>query len=158
MERMIANKVFIGQDGFNGSKAKDRGYEFKGFGDFLDFMEVGICSFIRAMLEAYAEEEFLNYIGARPYERTKGRRDYRNGYRKRAVKSRFGPIKDIKIPLGRRAGISYSSVFNRYRTKDSKIEEAVSDMFLRGVSTRKVGKITKLLWGTDISASEVSRM
>lgn len=60
--------------------------------------------------------------------------------------------------LGRKAGVGHSSVLERYCRKDSRIEDIVSEMFLRGVSTRKEGKISRLLWGSDLSAAEVSRM
>jgi putative transposase len=59
---------------------------------------------------------------------------------------------------GRRSGTSYSNVLARYRRQDERIGQIVSAMFLRGVSTRKVGKISHLLWGSDVSPAEVSRM
>ena len=74
------------------------------------------------------------------------------------MRTRFGLIEGLHIPLARKVGVGYSSVVERYRRKDSKIEDIVSEMFLRGVSTRKVGKISRLLWGSDLSAAEVSRM
>jgi len=83
---------------------------------------------VRTMLQEYAKDEFMRYIGARPYERTEDRRDYRNGTRKRTLQTRFGVIEDIEIPLGRKAGIGYSGILERYRRKDSKIEDIVSDL------------------------------
>ena len=134
------------------------GNQFEDLGDFLDHVELGVRAFVREMLQQYAEDEFMRYMGAKPYERTPNRRDYRNGTRKRTMQTRFGLIKDLKIPLARKAGISYSTVLDRYRRQDSRIEDTVSEMFLRGISTRKVNKITKLLWGSEVSPAEVSRM
>jgi transposase-like protein len=157
MEKTVAKQEVIDQATF-ADDVDESGQQFEGLGDFLDHVEAGIRAFVREMLQAYAEDEFMRYIGARPYERTENRRDYRNGTRRRTLRTRFGLIEDLQIPLGRKAGVGYSSVLERYRRKDSKIEDIVSEMFLRGVSTRKVGKISRLLWGSDLSAAEVSRM
>lgn len=151
MEKRVAEEEVIDQARF-ADDGDEGGQGFGGLGDFPDHVEAGIRALVREMLEAYAEDEFMRYIGARPYERTKNRRDYRNGTRRRTLRTRFGPIEGLQIPLARKVGVGYSSV------KDSKIEDIVSEVFLRGVSTRKVGKITRLLWGSDLSAAEVSRM
>jgi putative transposase len=131
---------------------------FETLGDFLDHVELGVRVFVRVMLQQYAEDEFMRYIGAKPYERTPNRRDYRHGQRKKTMKTRFGVIEDLEVPLGRKSGIGYSTILARYRRQDTRIEEVVSEMFLRGVSTRKVGKISRLLWGAAVSPSEVTRM
>jgi len=110
------------------------------------------------MLQAYAEEEFLRYIGVMPYERSPLRRDWRNGSRSRTLETRFGRIEDLPLPRGRRGGTPYSSILARYQRQDRRIEEIVSEMFLRGASTRKVGKISRLLWQGEVSPAEVSRM
>jgi len=157
MEKRVTEQEVINQETFGQEGYEDQ-LEFEGLSDFLDYVEVGIRDFVRTMLQEYAKDEFMRYIGAKPYERTEDRRDYRNGVRKRTLETRFGVIEDIEIPLGRKAGIGYSSILERYRRKDSKIEDIVSEMFLRGVSTRKINKITNLMWGSDVSAAEVSRM
>lgn len=157
MEKTVAEQEVIDQARF-ADDGDEGGQGFEGLGDFLDHVEAGIRALVREMLQAYAEDEFMRYIGARPYERTENRRDYRNGTRRRTLRTRFGLIEGLQIPLARKVGVGYSSVVERYRRKDSKIEDIVSEMFLRGVSTRKVGKISRLLWGSDLSAAEVSRM
>ena len=157
MEKTVAEQEVVNQETFAEQREED-GQQFTSLDDFLDYVEIGVRAFVREMIQTYAEDEFMRYIGARPYERTEARRDYRNGTRTRALQTRFGLIEDLQIPLGRKAGIGYSSILERYRRKDSKIEDIVSEMFLRGVSTRKVNKITNLLWGSEVSAAEVSRM
>jgi putative transposase len=132
--------------------------DFESLSDFLDHVELGVRAFVREMLQEYAEDEFMRYIGAKPYERTPNRQDYRHGSRKKTLQTRFGVIDDMDVPLGRKAGISYSTILGRYRRQDNRIEQIVSEMFLRGVSTRKVGKISRLLWGEEVSPSEVTRM
>ena len=134
------------------------GSPFKDLSAFLDHVELGVRGFVKAMLQTYAEDEFLRYIGAKRYERTDNRRDQRNGHRTKKLGTRFGLIDDLSLPRGRKAGISYSQIQSRYRRQDERIEEVVSEIFLRGVSTRKVGKISRLLWGEEISPAEVSRM
>ena len=118
---------------------------FESLSDFLDHAELGARAFVRAMLQQYAEDEFMRYIGAKPYERTPNRRDYRHGSRKKALETRFGVIDGLEAPLGRKAAISYSTILARHRRQDNRIEQIVSKMFLRGVSTRKMGKISRLL-------------
>jgi transposase-like protein len=131
---------------------------FKSVTEFLDHVEMGVRAFVRWMMQAYAEDEFLRFIGAKPYERTPLRKDRRNGSRSRQLETRFGLIEDLRLPRGRKAGTSYSTILGRYRRQDERINQIVSEMFLRGISTRKVGKISQLLWGSDVSPAEVSRM
>ena len=157
MEERVAEQEVVNQAPFE-EEITDSYAEFESLGDFLDYVEEGVRSFVRIMLERYAKDEFMRYIGAKPYERTEDRQDYRNGSRKRTLRTRFGLIEDLQIPLGRKAGIGYSSILERYRRKDNKIEDIVCEMFLRGVSTRKVNKISQLLWGSELSPAEVSRV
>ena len=70
----------------------------------LDVIEKGVRKFIRTMLEIYAKDEFLRYIGARPYERTEKRKDYRNDSLHKTILTPFGPIEDVNIPRGRKDG------------------------------------------------------
>jgi putative transposase len=157
MEKRVTEHKAIDQ-AFSADELDEIPIAFESLGDFLDHVELGVRAFVRVMLQHYAEDEFMRYIGAKPYERTPKRQDCRNGVRNRILETRFGLIDDLEIPLGRKAGTSYSTILARYRRQDRRIEEIVTEMFLRGVSTRKVGKISGLLWGGEVSASEVSRM
>lgn len=134
------------------------GSPFQDLSAFLDRVEGEVRDFVRTMIQAYAEDEFLRYIGAKPYERCATRRDWRNGSRPKKLETRFGLISDLQLPRGRQIGTAYSQIQGRYRRQDQRIEEIVTEMFLRGVSTRKVGKISRLLWGEEVSPAEVSRM
>lgn len=131
---------------------------FESLTHFLDHVELGVRDFVREMLQGYAEDEFLRYIGAKPYQRTPLRQDRRNGSRMRRLETRFGLLEDLRLPRGRKSGTAYSTLLARYRRQDARIDQIVSEMFLRGVSTRKVGKISYLLWGSEVSPAEVSRM
>jgi putative transposase len=156
MKKLAENEV-IEQVPFT-VKPEDSSEGFDNLGDFLEHVELGVRSFVREMIQAYAEDEFMRYIGAKPYERSPERKDHRSGSRKKTLQTRFGLIEGLYLPRGRKASTSYSTIRARYRRQDKRIDEIVSEMFLRGVSTRKVGKISRLLWGEDISASEVTRM
>jgi transposase-like protein len=156
MENRVAEQDLIDQATF--ADEEEDSYQFETLGNFLDYIELGVRAFVRVMVQQYAEDEFLRYIGAKPYERTEKRKDYRNGTRRRTLRTRFGLIDDLNIPLARRGGLGYSTILERYRRQDSKIEDIVSEMFLGGVSTRKVGKVSRLLWDSEVSACEVSRM
>jgi putative transposase len=153
----LATKEVITQVSYE-SSLDETTSRFKSVTEFLDHVEIGVRNFVRQMLQGYAEDEFLRFIGARPYERTIMRKDLRNGSRPRQLETRFGIIEDLHLPRGRRRGTSYSTIVGRYRRQDERIDQIVSEMFLRGVSTRKVGKISHLLWGSDVSPAEVSRM
>ena len=72
--------------------------------ELLDAIEEGVRKFVRTTLEVYAKDEFLRYIGARPYERTEKRKDYRNGSLHKTLLTPFGLIEDVNIPRGRKGG------------------------------------------------------
>jgi putative transposase len=153
----LARKEAIDQAPFK-SALDETTSRFKSVTEFLDRVETGVRDFVRQMLQGYAEEEFLRFIGAKRYERTPLRKDCRNGSRKKKLETRFGLIEDLRVPSGRKSATTYSTIRSRYRRQDERIDQIVSEMFLRGVSTRKVGKISHLLWGSDVSPAEVSRM
>jgi len=154
---ILAKKQVIEQSPFTYADPGKEG-RFEALSDFLDRAELGVRSLVRVMVQAYAEDEFLRYIGAWPYERTPRRKDWRSGNRRRTLEIRFGRIEDLRLPRARRAGTNYSAILARYRRQDRRIEEIVSEMFLRGVSTRKVGKISHLLWRSEVSPAQVSKM
>jgi putative transposase len=155
----LARKEAIDQVPFTSSLNDDSTTAgFKSVTEFLDHVETGVRDFVRQMLQGYAEDEFLRFIGAKPYERSPLRKDRRNGSRCKTLETRFGLIEDLRVPSGRKSATSYSTIRSRYRRQDERIGQIVSEMFLRGVSTRKGGKISHLLWGSEVSPAEVSRM
>ena len=72
--------------------------------ELLDAIEEGVRKFVRTTLEVYAKEGFLRYIGARLYEHTEKRKDYRNGSLHKTLLIPFGLIEDVNIPRGRKGG------------------------------------------------------
>ncbi len=115
---------------------------------------------LRAMVATLVQEtiqaEFAQFLGAEPYERTAERRGYRNGSYVRALTTRVGSI-TLAIPRDR-AGMFRPSLFAKYERTEQALVLAMVEMYLHGVSTRKVSAIVEQLCGTTISASEVSAL
>ncbi len=127
----------------------------KGPLEFFNALERWVKGAVRMVMEKAINEEFRALIGCLPYERSKERRDYRNGYLLKDFETRFGVIEDISIPRARREGF-FPSILRRWERREGKISRILSDIFLRGVSTRKIKAISKALWGKGYSASKVS--
>jgi len=98
--------------------------------------------------------EFDRFMGAGRYERSEARTGWRNGYKPRTLKTRMGQI-ELRIPQDRSGQFS-SSIFDRYQRSEKAFMLAMTEMYLQGISTRKVTKVVEELCGTSVSASEIS--
>lgn len=98
--------------------------------------------------------DFDSFINAGRYQRSQKRQGQRNGYRRRSLLTSVGAL-DLTVPRDRE-GQFKPELFKRYQRVDSSLEETIRAMFLRGVSTRKVGEILDVLCGERLSASKVS--
>ena len=127
---------------------------FRGPQEFFDALEGWVKGAVRMVIEKAINEEFKAFIGCLPYERTPQRKDYRNGYLLKCFETRYGVIGDISIPRAR--GRFFPSIFRRWKRREARIGRIISDIFLRGVSTRKIKAISKALWGVEYSPSKVS--
>jgi transposase-like protein len=105
---------------------------------------------LNALLDAEADE----LCGAKKYERSPERTDYRAGHYQRQFHTKAGEVQ-LKVPKLRRATFE-SQVIERYKRRESSVEEALVEMYLAGVSVRRVEDITEALWGTRVSPSTVS--
>ncbi len=126
----------------------------KGPQEFFDALEGWVRRAVRMVIEKAINEEFNAFIGCLPYQRSLKRRDYRNGHLLKGFETRYGVIGDISIPRAR--GKFFPSIFKRWQRREGKIGSILSDIFLRGVSTRKIKAISKALWGVEYSPSKVS--
>ena len=124
--------------------------------EFFDMLEQQLRDIARITIINTINDEFETFIGAAPYQRSDNRHDSRNGFRYRNFETRFGEIKDIPIPRSRN-GRFIPKLFTRWKRRENKITRAIADMFVNGISTRKVKKITKAIWGRSYSATTVSR-
>ena len=107
---------------------------------------------LNAMLDAEADQ----LCGAGRYERTEGRRDTRAGSYERSLDTKAGPVK-LKVPKLRRQTFE-TAIIERYQRRESSVEEALIEMYLAGVSVRRVEDITEALWGTRVSPGTVSNL
>ncbi len=104
------------------------------------------------LLDAEADE----LCGAKRYERSPDRLDTRAGHYTRTLEHKSGPL-SLKMPKLRKVPFE-SAIIDRYRRKESSVEEALVEMYLAGVSVRRVEDITEALWGTRVSSSTVSEL
>lgn len=115
-----------------------------------DALKVMLSQLVHEVLET----EFARFVGAGKFERSPERRDVRNGYRTRRFTTRVGSL-ELRIPRDR-AGQVQPSLFARYQRSEQALIAALAEMYIQGVSTRKVSTIVETLCGESISASQVS--
>lgn len=107
---------------------------------------------LNAMLDAEAEQQ----LQAGRYQRTEARKGYRSGSYERKLVTGAGEVK-LKVPKPRHASFE-TAIIERYRRRETSVEEAMIEMYLAGVSVRRVEDITEALWGTRVSPSTVSQL
>lgn len=107
---------------------------------------------LNSLLSAEADE----LCGARRYERSPERLDTRAGHYERKLLTKAGEVK-LKVPRLRSLPFE-TQIIERYRRRESSVEEALVEMYLAGVSVRRVEDITEALWGARVSASTVSEL
>lgn len=95
-------------------------------------------------------------LSARPYERTELRKGYANGFKNKSLQTRFGRLR-LEIPQTRNCEF-YPSCLEKGERSERALKLALAEMYVNGVSTRKVKRITEELCGTKISSTQVSRM
>ena len=107
---------------------------------------------LNAMLDAEADQ----LCGAGRYERSQARQDTRAGSYERTLQTSAGEV-NLKVPKLRRQTFE-TAIIERYRRRESSVEEALIEMYLAGISVRRVEDITEALWGTRVSPSTVSNL
>jgi putative transposase len=114
-------------------------------------------SAVRVVIEEVMREELEQCLGAAWGECTPERKGYRNGTYTRDLATSSGPIKDLEVPRDRE-GNFHTQVFDRYSRYEPQVAEGLTEMFVAGVSTQKVGEVAETLMGVAPSASTVSRL
>ena len=117
-----------------------------------DFMK----GLVREVLQQVLEAEMEETLGAGKSERAEGRQGYRSGYYSRRLVTRVGNI-ELRVPQDRQ-GHFRTEVFERYQRSEKALVGALTEMYVQGVSTRKVKAITEELCGHEFSASTISRL
>jgi putative transposase len=122
----------------------------------LDGDEDYLRAMVSAVVEASLEAEMTAALGAEKGERTAGRQGYRSGYYTRALVTRVGTL-ELRVPQDREGRFS-TRLFERYQRSEKALVGALAEMYVQGVSTRKVKAITEALCGHEFSASAVSEI
>ena len=115
----------------------------------------GLPDLVRVLVNQAMQIERENYLHAKPYERSEDRQGHANGYKPKTVKTRVGEV-TLDIPQVREGGFYPNSLEKGIRSERALLL-TLAEMYVKGVSTRKVAAITERLCGTQISASQVSR-
>ena len=115
----------------------------------------GLADALRVLLNAAMVLERERYLGASAYERTPERRGYANGFKPKSLATRVGEL-DLRVPQVREGGF-YPSALERGTRSERALKLSLAEMYVQGVSTRKVAAITEQLCGFEVSSSQVSR-
>ena len=114
----------------------------------------GLREIVRSVMQAMLEAEMDEAIGAAKGERTSARLGYRSGYYSRTLITRVGKL-ELRVPQDRDGRFS-TELFERYQRSEQALVSTLAEMYVQGVSTRKVKAITEELCGHSFSASAIS--
>ena len=117
----------------------------------------GLAEAMRLLLNHAMEVERSKVLGARPYERTPARQGYANGFKPKTMQTRLGAI-TLAVPQVRGDVDFYPSALERGRRSERALTLAIAEMYVQGVSTRKVTKIVEELCGHSVSSTQVSTL
>lgn len=111
---------------------------------------------VEETLNGLLEREAQALTNAAKYERTEDRQGYRSGHYERNLLTSSGEVR-LKVP--KLKGVAFeTAIIERYRRRESSVEEALIEMYLAGVSVRRVEDITEALWGTKVSPGTISEL
>ena len=107
-------------------------------------------------LNGLLEEEAGDLVGAERHERTADREAYRAGHYERKLATTSG---EVTIRMPKLKGMRFTTaIIERYRRRETSAEEAMIEMYLAGVSTRRIEDVSEILWGSSVSAATVSNL
>ena len=111
---------------------------------------------VEETLNELLKKEAESLTQAARYERSEARQGYRSGHYNRNLTTTSG---DITLHMPRLKGVSFeTAIIERYRRRESSVEEALIEMYLAGVSVRRVEDITEALWGSKVSPATISEL
>ena len=111
---------------------------------------------VEETLNELLEKEAASLTRAARYERSEARQGYRSGHYDRNLTTTSG---DVTLHVPRLKGVSFeTAIIERYRRRESSVEEALIEMYLAGVSVRRVEDITEALWGSKVSSATISEL
>jgi putative transposase len=124
---------------------------------FHQYLRTLAQSAVRTVIEAVMREELDAFIGAAWGECSPKRKGYRNGHYMRDLVTSTGRLQEIKVPRDRE-GQFHTQAFERYSRYEPQVAQGLTEMFVAGVSTHKVGEVAQTLMGVAPSASTISRL
>jgi putative transposase len=124
---------------------------------FHQYLRAEIRHATRAVMEEIMREELSQFLQAEWGESTPERKGYRNGFYSRDLMTTSGPLEDLTVPRDRE-GAFHTQAFERYRRYEPQVAEGLTQMFVAGTSTHKVGEVAHTLMGVAPSASSISRL
>lgn len=139
-----------------GLTLKDLWKEVKSEEDWLGDINERVLGMAKLILESSLEEELLEQLRASRYQRTEARKGHRNGYYQRSLFLPCGVIKSLRIPRSREN--LESKLLPSYQRQSGQINTMIRQMFLAGVSTRRVGEVLGALWDKQVSPQTVSNI
>ena len=111
---------------------------------------------VEETLNELLKNEAVSLTQAARYERSETRQGYRSGHYDRNLTTTSG---DVTLHMPRLKGVSFeTAIIERYRRRESSVEEALIEMYLAGVSVRRVEDITEALWGSKVSPATISEL
>jgi transposase-like protein len=108
------------------------------------------------LLEGLLEDQVTDVVGVVRYQRSSKRLGYRNGHYTRNLATRHGLIEDLQVPRTDKGSVPFS-VFSRYPRRQETVDAAIGQLFLQGISTRKLKRIAQDLFGVPVSTTTVSK-
>lgn len=124
--------------------------------ELKDHLSSIVTDTVEEVLNKVLDTEAEEMVGAGRYERSADRQDYRSGSYTRKLQTKAGEV-TLKVPKLREQRFQ-TAIIERYRRRESSVEEALVEMYLAGVSTRRVADITEALWDTRVSSATVSKL
>ena len=120
--------------------------------ELKEFVRNSVEDTLNELLNKEAEE----LTNAAKYERTESRQGYRSGHYSRKLTTTSG---EVTLHIPKLKGVPFeTAIIERYRRRESSVEEALIEMYLAGVSVRRVEDISEALWGIRVSASTISEL
>ena len=117
----------------------------------------GMARALETLMNEAMKLERAEFLGAAPHERTEARRGYANGFKPREIRTRAGAlrlavpqVRDVEEPF-------YPKSLERGARSERALKLAIAEMYVQGVSTRRVAAVVEALCGTEVSSTQVSR-
>lgn len=117
----------------------------------------GFADCMRILLNEAMKIERDNALGAGPYERSEARKGHANGYKPKTVETRMGPVM-LDVPQVRGQVQFYPSALEKGCRSERALKLAIAEMYVKGISTRRVTDVLEKMCGLEVSSTQVSRV